>query len=176
MSHTIIDTNVPIVANGHADQASLPCIVACQHLLAEFAADGRMLVLDTAWHILREYMHKLRPEGQPGLGDAFLKWVLTNHANPRRCERVMITASPNAQSAHDFAEFPADPALAGFDPSDRKFVAVACAHPARPPIYNAVDTDWRHYQEALAANGVVVAQVCPDDVRRLVDRKSQKAL
>ena len=169
MSHPIIDTNVPIVANGHADQASLPCVVACQHLLAEFSADKRVLVLDTAWHILREYMHNLRPKGQPGLGDAFLKWVLTNHANLRRCELVPITGAPHAQSEHDFAEFPDDPALAGFDPSDRKFVAVARAHPAHPPIYNAVDTDWLPYQEALTSHGVTVVQVCPDDLHRIVD-------
>jgi len=134
VSHTIINTNVPIVANGHADQASLPCVVACQHLLAEFSADRRVLVLDTAWHILREYMHNLRPKGQPGLGDAFLKWVLTNH-------------------------------------SDRKFVAVARAHPAHPPIYNAVDTDWLPYQEALASHGVTVVQICPDDLHRIAARK-----
>jgi len=171
VSHTIIDTNVPIVANGSSDQASILCVVACQRLLQEVAADRRVLVIDSAWQIIREYKHKLRQEGQPGIGDAFLRWVLTNWANPQRCTQVPITAAPNAQSAHDFAEFPDDPALARFDPSDRKFVAVAHAHPAHPPIYNAVDTDWLHYQETLASHGVVVTQICLDDVRRLADHK-----
>jgi hypothetical protein len=164
MSHAIVDTNVPIVANGHSDQASRPCAVACQQLIAEFSADRRILVIDSSWKIIQEYKHRLNQAGQPGIGDAFLRWVLTNWANPLRCEQVLITPTVDG---HDFAEFPDDPALERFDRSDRKFVAVSHAHPAHPPIFNAVDTDWLHYQDALAAHGVRVEHVCPNDVRRL---------
>lgn len=168
MSHTIIDTNVPLVANGHSDQASRPCALACQQLIAEFSADRRVLVIDSGWRIIQEYRHRLNQSGQPGIGDAFLKWVLTNQANPRRCEQVPITPSADGR---DFAEFPDDPALAGFDRSDRKFVAVSRAHPTHPPIFNAVDTDWLHHHDALAAHGVIVEQLCIDDLRRLADRQ-----
>jgi len=165
MSHTIVDTNVPIVANGRSHQASRPCVVACQQLIAEFSADRRVLVIDSGWKIIQEYKRHLNQLGQPGISDAFLRWVLTNLANPRRCEQVPITPTTDGR---DFAEFPDDPALAGFDHSDRKFVALSRAHPTHPPIINAVDSDWLHYQDALAAHGVRVENLCLNDVQRLV--------
>jgi hypothetical protein len=170
MSHAIIDTNVAKVANGRSESphASLACVKACQRLLATFAADQQVLVIDNGRLILREYMQNLRSAGQPGAGDAFLKWVLTNQANPQRCVQVAITVAADAQSAYDFAEFPDDPALERFDRSDRTFVAVARTHPEHPPIHNAVDTDWHDHQQALAAHGVVVIAVCPDDLAALV--------
>jgi hypothetical protein len=64
------------------------------------------------------------------VGDAFLKWVLTNRTNPKHCEQVRITQI----AENDFAEFPRSQSLVGFDPSDRKFVAVALTHPQRPAI------------------------------------------
>lgn len=119
--------------------------------------------MDQGRHILREYTRQLRSEGQPGVGDAFLKWVLTNQANPLRCRHVPITLAPDREDENDFVEFPIDPRLAGFDRSDRKFVAVARSHPEHPPILNAVDTDWRDYHEILAEHQVAVAFLCPDE-------------
>lgn len=63
---------------------------------------------------------------------------------------------------NDFAEFPQSASLAGFDPSDRKFVAVALAHPHRPAIANAVDSDWRNYESVLAEHGIKVEFLCPE--------------
>ena len=51
--------------------------------------------------------------------------------------------------------------LATFDPSDRKFVAVALA--SGSPVANATDTDWLDYQTALEANGVELHFVCGCD-------------
>ena len=158
----VVDTNVPVVANGRSRQASGTCVRACIQRLRSITEDIEPLVLDAGWRILREYRKGLRSEGQPGVGDEFLKWVLTNHANPRRCDLVLITHIGPGDS--DFAEFPTDPDLAGFDPSDRKFVAVALAHPQRPPVLNAVDRDWWDYREALERNGVTVDFLCPLEV------------
>ncbi|HSU82609.1 MAG TPA: hypothetical protein VLR69_09330, partial [Thermoanaerobaculia bacterium] len=54
-----------------------------------------------------------------------------------------------------------DPDLAAFDPSDRKFVAVAVASGEQPEILNASDTDWWHHREALSRHGVEVRFLCP---------------
>lgn len=103
----------------------------------------------------------MRSDGQPGEGDAFLKWVLTNQANPQRCEHVHINPTENG---NNFAEFPEDPDLKAFDPSDRKFVAVALSHPDSPPILNAVDSDWWLFRDAFTRNGVHVEFLCPQDI------------
>ncbi len=125
------------------------------------------LVLDNQWLIIQEYMANLRSGGQPGVGDAFLKWVLTNRANPQRCELAPITPLPNPPEPQMFNEFPhEDETLSRFDPSDRKFVAVALAHSEHPPILNAVDTDWRDYQQHLTKYGVQIEFLCPDVMAR----------
>ncbi|MFZ1466532.1 MAG: hypothetical protein WAV60_21025, partial [Anaerolineae bacterium] len=132
----IVDTNVPIAANKMSSQATPGCIETCIRELKEIER-RHTLVLDDGWRILREYQRHLKSSGQPGVGDRFLKWALINRHNPQRCEQVHITASLASEEDQEFAEFPQDLRLAGFDRSDRKFVAVALAHPERPPILNA---------------------------------------
>jgi hypothetical protein len=167
---SVVDTNVPVVANGRSKQASPECVKACAVRLGELAQKGR-LVLDDKWLILKEYMVNLRSSGQPGVGDAFLNWVLTNRCNPRLCEQIAITPKNSAKT--DFEEFPADPALKDFDPTDRKFVAVAVAHPDRPPILQAVDTKWWEMKEPLLEAGVTVDFLCEEDIRSILCRKSK---
>ncbi len=155
--YRVVDTNVLIVANHKAPQASLECVLACvEHLNNLRKSD--ILVIDSDWLIIGEYRRKNSESGQPGVGDAFLKWMLTNRTNPKHCEQVHITQL----AENDFVEFPRSPSLAGFDPSDRKFVAVALTHPQRPAIANAVDSDWRNYESALADHGVKVDFLCPE--------------
>jgi hypothetical protein len=134
--------------------------------------DRRRLVLDDGWRIIGEYRNKLSPTGQPGLGDRFLKWVLTNWASPERCERVTITPKPGDDS--DFQEFPSAPGLETFDPSDRKFVAVAHAHTERPPILQGVDSKWWGWKEVLASAGIPVKFLCPDEVQATYIKKFGK--
>jgi hypothetical protein len=123
------------------------------------------IVLDEGNWILSEYQDNLRSDGQPGVGDAFLKWVYNYQWNPQWCDRVRITPTEDGTS---FSEFPDDPDLKGFDRSDRKFVAAARAHPESPPILNAVDTDWWLFRAALVRNGVHVEFVCPQDIEGFV--------
>ena len=151
----IVDTNVLLVASKKAPQASATCELVCEKYLQNLMHSG-ILVIDNQWLIIKEYMHKNSQTGQPHAGDAFLKWVLTHQAT-KRCERVSITKI----AENDFAEFPKSPSLEKFDPSDRKFVAVALTHHAKPAIANAVDSDWRNYEQALNEHGVALNFLCP---------------
>lgn len=154
--YQIVDTNVLLVASKKASQASENCELACEKYLQNLMNTG-ILVIDNQWLIIKEYMNKNSQSGQPYAGDAFLKWVLTHQAT-KRCEKVAITQI----AENDFAEFPKSPSLAKFDPSDRKFVAVALTHPAKPAIANAVDSDWRNYEQALKDHGVTLHFLCPE--------------
>jgi hypothetical protein len=157
----LVDTNVAVVANHKTSQASPECIHTCASRLQQLQQKD-ILVLDNGWHIIGEYMKQLNQSGQPGVGDAFLKWVLTNWSNPSRCELVSITLHPGREDQNDFLEFPDDPDLGDFDRSDRKFVATALAHPEHPPILNATDTDWRDHEAALQRHGILITFLCPD--------------
>ncbi|MDP2644195.1 MAG: hypothetical protein Q8P24_04600 [Desulfobacterales bacterium] len=157
-SWVVIDTNVGIVANRRHESANVDCILACIKALSK--ARQQVVVVDDAFRIFAEYRRYLSPSGQPGPGDAFFKWLWDNQGNRRRCQQINITALSFGDG--DFLEFPHDPDLAGFDRSDRKFVAVAIASGTFPPILNASDKDWWEYREALGRNGITVEFLCPE--------------
>ena len=160
----IVDTNVAVVANGRSEQASTNCVETCAEKLGEIMRGEVKLVLDNRWIVLREYMQNLRSSGAD-VGDRFLGWVLRNWTNPEQCDLVSITPIDDSENA--FEEFPDDPALDGFDPADRKFIAVARAHPEKPPILQAVDSQWLDFHEAFRRNGVTVTFICEGDIQRL---------
>lgn len=158
MKAAVVDTNVPIVANGAANHATPDCVLRCVDRLEE-VRKKQLVLLDDGLHILSEYMKHLSLSGQPGMGDFFMKWVWLNQATPRHCLRVHIAAQ---EGSDDFREFPQDPDLENFDRADRKFVAVALVSGLGPSILNATDTDWWDYREPLRRNGVTVDFICPE--------------
>lgn len=159
MTASVVDTNVLVVANGLAEQASLDCQLACVDALERITKHG-LCVLDEEGRILDEYARNASRSGQPGTGDAFLKWATQNQANRRCCERVPIT--PRCDDPDDFEEFPRDERLHEFDRSDRKFVAVALASKNDPQVLNAVDSDWWIHRKPLQDSGVQIRFLCPD--------------
>lgn len=159
MKAYITDTNVPVAANGKADQAGPQCVLACIDALEMVRSRG-LVVLDTEMLILHEYMSNLSLSGQPGPGDAFMKWAWTVQADARKCERVRVHPVDGS-----FQEFPDDPALQGFHRDDRKFVAVALASKRRPQVLNATDSDWHVYRGPLEKHGVRVRFLCPGLMR-----------
>lgn len=164
MPPAIVDTNVLMVANGTAEQVSVECRQKAIQLLNRLRREG-ILVLDNQWEIVQEYKRNVSPSGQPGVGDAFLKWVLTNLKNSERCRLVPIAPD----SSKGYREFPDDPALNTFDRDDRKFVAVAISHRNLhgevPPIWNAT-SDWWLYRHALEDNGLLIEFLCDEQVHR----------
>ena len=151
-----VDTNVPVEANDLSGD-NPDCALACVEKLREIRSRYRVL-LDSGNLILDEYRKNLSPRGQPGLGDAFFKWLWDNQENKQVCRKVLITP----HQTRGFVEFPDDPALARFDRSDRKFVAAVIASGEKAAIVNAVDTDWWDYGDALKRHGVTVLFLCPE--------------
>jgi hypothetical protein len=159
VSAVIVDTNVAKTANGDAT-ASARCQSLSLDRLGEIMKDGQ-IVLDSAGCILDEYLGQGRYRRHPpGPGLAFFIWANDNQANPSRCRVVPIT--PLEDDRRQFEEFPDDPKLVKFDPSDRKFVAVAIACGDGTPVLNAVDTDWCDFEEPLAIHGVRVEFLCSE--------------
>jgi len=154
----IIDTNVGVVAN-LGSSASAACALACVRLLRDIVNEGR-LALDDRERIFNEYRRYLSLSGAPGVGDEFMRWVHDNQYNEAMCRRVTISA----HEARGFTEFPEAESLTAFDRADRKFVAVARAHPCDSTIFAALDRGWKIHQAALAQEGVQVSLVCPDDI------------
>ena len=155
----VIDTNVLVVANGGHAAASLACVGACIDALLQARDAG--VVIDDAQLILSEYRGYCSFKGQPGVGDAFFKWLWNQQGNALKCRTVPI----KPHKARGFAEFPDDARLAKFDREDRKFVAVSVAAGDNPPVLNASDTDWWDVRQALAEHHVSVDFLCPELMR-----------
>ena len=157
----VLDTNVAVVANGRSN-ARPDCIRNCVSALDTIRKSGKVAV-DDGWRIIKEYRTNLNDSGQPGPGDLFLKWLLTNRTNPDRCLFVSITPTDGDDN---YEEFPTTPSLEGFDPSDRKFVAVAAVIGKDAVILQAVDSKWWTFRHALQNVCIKVDFICENEVTR----------
>lgn len=156
MSRWVIDTNVPIVANGRADpengnSPTIDCRLATVAFLLKVVRRGKIL-LDLEGQIQEEYRRHLNSRGQPGVGDRFYQVVL--NSAPSLVERFNLSRLPDGE----YSDMPTSLVAAGFDPSDRKFVALA--HSQNAPVVNATDSDWIEHADLLAAEDIRVRNLC----------------
>jgi hypothetical protein len=165
-----VDTNVLLVANEQHSNVSPGCVIACIEAL-EHIQKGGGVVLDDGNEILSEYRRKTKPNTGNRVGDAFLKWLFQNAGNRQHVVRVPI----ENHAERGYTEFPDDAQLHKFDHADRKFVAVAIAHPSRPPILQGTDSKWMLWSDRLSAHRISVEFLCPGDVAGFIKRKRKKA-
>ena len=170
----LIDTNVPKIANLATDPASIPnelidCVLMCVKAVDHVIQNGG-LVLDAGDEIFGEYRGQLSMRGQPGVGDKFMKWVHDFRWSKPKINLVTITKK-NANG--DYDQFPNHAGLKNFDRSDRKFIAVANAHPDKPPIIEATDSKWWGWKDALSETGITVQFICSDYVERKFREKME---
>lgn len=161
----VIDTNVLLVANGQHPDVSEDCVIACVKRLQSIQKSG-VVVIDDGYRLVGEYSHKTSLTPPTGVGDKFLKWMLQHNGTPR-VEQVSL----NETGPDCFSEFP-DLALEPlFDAPDRKFAAVAHAHPDKPAIWQATDSKWLDWWPALQVKGIKVDFLCPTDVCAFYGKK-----
>lgn len=166
MIRVVIDTNVLLIANDQHQGVSPDCVAECVRRLTAIQKNG-VVAVDDGYRILSEYQHKTQVNPPKGVGDVFLKWLLRNTGNVTRVEQVAIT-----QIADDtFAEFPDLNLQPTFDAPDRKFAAVANAHPHKPPVWQGADCKWLNWWPQLQAAGIHVEFVCPEDACRFYANK-----
>lgn len=166
----VVDTNVPKTANlalapGKIPQELVECVIACIEVVEHVQKRGG-LVIDSGDEIFDEYRRQLSMKGQPGVGDGFMKWVHDNRWKFPNADRVKITKNGNS-----YNEFPKHADSVRFDDADRKFIAVANAHPDKPPIFEATDSKWWGWKNALAKVGITVCFLCPDYIETKYAKK-----
>lgn len=164
----VIDTNVATTANAMNAGAPQDCVAASAKALQEVMRNGHVFV-DDGNRIIEEYRRNLSRKGQPGPGDEFLKWVLIHEWGGQRVTRVPITSK--AGNDDEFEELPSPPDDTVYDPSDRKFLAVAAAHPGHPPILQSFDSKWWGWRAALAAIGITIHFLCAEAIEAKYEEK-----
>lgn len=160
----IVDTNVPINANRVKEVANMPadlrdCVLRCVIAIDHVIHNGGF-VIDSGDEIYKEYLNNLSFCENDGIGSAFMKWVHDNRWSLPESDRVNISSNGDS-----YDEFPDHEGLAEFDRSDRKFVAVANAHPEKPPILQSTDSKWWGWKEPLEEVGINVCFLCPEFVK-----------
>lgn len=156
MTDFIIDTNVAVVANMQNEHVVSSCIDACISLIASIPGNHR-IVIDESDQVRTEYAGALAMGKPFQLGAQFLVHVLRHQFDSKHVLRLALDQLEDGS----FADFPTSPGLATFDPSDRKFVALAVR--SGVPVTNAVDSDWADSAQDLEAAGVVVNFLCGSD-------------
>ncbi|YBV96890.1 hypothetical protein M1D80_08265 [Phyllobacteriaceae bacterium JZ32] len=155
MSRCVVDTNVPIVANGGAASDARRPSVSCRNEAIRFLMkllESGTVLLDLEGEMQAEYHRHLNPRGQPGVGDRFYLTVL--NSSPKLVERISVPKREDGQ----FADLPQSLIDENFDPSDRKFVAMARRE--NVPVFNATDSDWINHAQTLIAEGIEVVHIC----------------
>jgi hypothetical protein len=158
----VVDTNVVLVANGQHPEVSPACVAECATRLEAITKGIEKFVLDYGRLIIQEYQNKTDHRTGKRSGDAFVKWALRNTANPKHVDQVLL----QEHADRSFESFPDERDLKKFDPSDRKFIAVACAHAHKPAILQATDSKWLDWAEPLKQHGITVEFICQDDIAR----------
>ena len=171
LTKCLVDTNVPKTANLSLNPTKIPqeltnCVMACVEAIEHVVKKGG-LVIDDGGEIVVEYRQQLAMKGQPGVGDQFMKWVHDHQWTVPQVERVKIT-----KNGSSYDEFPSHDGLTPFDNADRKFIAVANAHPAKPPILQATDSKWWGWKDALDEAGITVHFLCPEYIKTKYKKKS----
>jgi hypothetical protein len=164
----VVDTNVPIVANRRQNE-SYSCASNCAQALLGIRNSGA-LIIDDGDLVLSEYRRHCSMGGQPGVGDSFVRWAHDHLGRSNLVERVHLT--PSGVDCNDFEEFPDTTSLRGFDPSDRKFIALANAHPKNPVVLQASDSKWWGFREPLRECGITVDFLCPQEIAEAHARRA----
>ncbi len=162
----VVDTNVLIAANG-TDAEWKPIAANCADRLQAVMKDN-IVCTDSLGLILGEYGRKLPSLSRSGFGDMFYLWLAKHRFNAKHCQAVELT--PNESGFEQFPDVTED-IVSIIDPSDRKFIAVAYAHPKKPPILQATDSKWIGWKDGLAMAGITIDFVDEAFLRPYYEKK-----
>src|SRR5579875_3120756 len=132
-----------------------PPSIACRLAAVEFllnVVQAGLIMIDSHGDITAEYHRYLNPRGQPGVGDRFYLHVL--QSDPQRIGRIDLPRRHD----QEYADLPQSLIDAGFDPSDRKFAALA--RKSEAGVANATDSDWLDHHDLLLSEQISVHHLC----------------
>ena len=161
--YRIIDTNVPLTAAGINENVTLLCKQHCVRVVNLVRNRAICIVIDRDGEVLREYANKVHQKRSSllDLAGLFLIYVRSNSGYKERVHQIHLRKVNG-----EYADWPQDQTLTGFDPSDKKWVALALAFRQQTgqdaPVAYAIERGWDKYGEALNQHGVVLEHLCAE--------------
>jgi hypothetical protein len=150
----IIDTNILIAANGNARHLKLSDTIKCQKFTASLFVDA-VISIDDKQEIFTEYFRYANRSGQPGIGDAFAKYLWDHQFDNSKCEIVKIEFHERCV----YSVLADKESLLSFDRNDLKFIAVYFGSRNNPVICNACDSDWKEKKALLDEYSVKILEI-----------------
>ncbi len=83
----------------------------------------------------------------------------------KKLQTTNLIKIPITKKGRSYKEFPSHNKLRDFDPDDHMFIAVANAHPDKPPIKQATDQEWYDYRNTFKQVGITIDFICPNDLQ-----------
>lgn len=164
----VFDENVLVVANDLSrisaglepisDGTSDDCRVKCAERLMKAIRTGKV-VLDAGSEYFDKYRAHCSMQGQPGVGDAFVRLVY-ERGYTDWAQRVEIRTGDGT------IRLPPEITGSGFDNDDYLWIAGALNCPKKACVVNAVDADYHEHAELLNNNGLIVDQLCSNEACR----------
>jgi len=154
----IIDTNIFAAANGLANHLTEREINKCKQFIAALAGNS-VISLDLQGEIFQEYFIYTNRSGQPGIGDAFVKYLWDRQSDKMHCEKVDIEKNENGI----YKQLNEKDGLLTFDSSDQKFIAVYLGSEKQPVICNACDSDWANNKLLLMQYDIRVLEILQEE-------------
>ena len=171
MSHSVIDTNVPLTAAGYNSDASARCRAACEVFIERVLLGEVVAVIDDEFAALDEYKKKVPPHGRSeDYAGRFLIHLYQNQGNESFVRMLALSKS----STGELLDYPDtagawatnNPRCKQFDEDDKKWVALAVRFKAETgadaTIVNAGDRCWRAFETHLSAAGLLLDFLCAD--------------
>ena len=168
----IVDTNVSLLAGTHISKIKkeqVECASACIKFIKNFIGNpNSKIVLDNAGEVLREYRKATTMfKSERNVAVLFYMWV---------CQYIKFASIDNLVQLHkneqnSFDEYPSNKDLRDFDPADKKFIALANAHPEHPPIIEGSDSEWWGIRIALQECGLQVKFLCEKYIKAKYEQK-----
>jgi hypothetical protein len=152
-----VDTNVLVVANRQNTSVTQDCLLAAREAVATIALNGTICI-DSDGAVIMEYSRQIDAEARPqDISARVLIWLRQNRYSDQRIKMIDV----GLNSDGEYSDCPKSLIAAGFDVSDRKFVAIARRANAR--VVNATDSDWIEHSELLRSEGIRVDNLCGCD-------------
>ncbi len=165
----IMDTNVAVKAAtppGKCKEEELKMQKTCMKFIKNFTDNPESkLVIDTDYEIIREYRNRV--PGNTNIGKIFWRWF--NAYAGRISSEDIVKLEKDSDG--NYLMFPMEQRTKDFDYSDRKFIALAKAHPEHPPIIEAADGKWLGYRDIFEEYGIHIKFLDLDYATMMYKRK-----
>ena len=158
MSKYIIDTNLIYLSKtpvADIPKEMLECARKCSIFLEGFLKEkDPKIVLDKNLLIYKEYRqaYESLKNSAPNVATIFCDWFFKYLQKIPQNDFIFL----KTDASGNFVDYPSSQSFDKFDPSDRKFIALANAHHEHPPIVEASDCKWWGIKDDLKAIGLEV--------------------